>query len=419
MCAEFPNGALKRPERGGDTFPVMARRLSAAAVVACLAAFAAASAPPAHGSDRLETGIADSAEVLEQPDRAFPLLSQLNVGVIRVTLYWGSVRGVARRRPNDGVDPADPAYDWRAYDRTVVEASRRGIGVVFSIWGTPGWANGGNPPNRAPRNPVHLQAFAYAAAKRYSGSYVRGDGKTLPAVRQWIAWNEPNLRLGLVPQWRRVGRRWVPQSAYDYADICTAVSNGVHMTLITKEQVACGATAARGNNNPRARWASVGPLAFMRALRRAGVRRIDAYAHHAYAGGPREAPWAKPKNPTALTLGNLPTLVREVSRLWGRRPIWISEYGYETSPPDATFGVPWSTQAKYLTAAVDIARKSPRVDMLMWFLLRDEARFRGWQSGLVSSKNAIKPAYWAFQKEARAIARANASTTPEPGSSTP
>ena len=198
---------------------------------------------------------------------------------------------------------------------------------------------------------MHLQAFAYAAAKRYSGTYERADGKTLPAVRQWIAWNEPNLRLGLVPQWRRVGKKWVPQSAYDYADICTAISNGVHMTLLTREQVACGATAARGNNNPRARWSSVAPLGFMRAMRRAGVSHIDAYAHHAYAGGPGEAPWRKPDNPTALTLGNLPVLVREVTKLWGRKPVWISEYGYETSPPDSTFGVPWDAQAKYLTAA--------------------------------------------------------------------
>ena len=235
----------------------------------------------------------------------------------------------------------------------MLEASRRGIGVVFSVWGTPGWANGGNPPNRAPRNPVHLQAFAYAAAKRYSGSYVRADGKTLPAVRQWIAWNEPNLRLGLVPQWRRVGRRWVPQSAYDYADICTAISNGVHMTLITKEQVACGATAARGNNNPRARWASVGHWrsCARSPRRRASHRRVRAPC---VRGGPSEAPWAKPKNPTALTLGNLPALVREVTQLWGRKPIWIGASTAATSPPDTTFGVPWARQASYLTAAYEI-----------------------------------------------------------------
>jgi Glycosyl hydrolase catalytic core len=382
----------------------MGRSLVLAAVAAASAAAFLGGVSSAGGSNGLQMGIADSAETLEQPDRAFPLYSQLDVGILRVTLYWGSTRGVARRRPEDGVDPADPAYDWRAFDRAVLAAHDRGIRIVFAIWGTPGWANGGNPPNRAPRNPVHLQAFAYAAATRYSGTYTRDDGVTLPAVRQWIAWNEPNLRLGLVPQWRRVNHRWVPQSAYDYADICSAITNGVHMTLLKSEQVACGATAARGNNNPRAHWASVGPMGFLRAMRAAGVRRLDAYAHHAYAGGPREAPWAKPRNATAVTLGNIDRLVKEVTRLYGRKPIWITEYGYETSPQDTTFGVPWSRQASYLTAAFEIARKNPRIQMMLWFLLRDEGRFRGWQSGLVTSKLMKKPAFWAFQREALRLA---------------
>ncbi len=392
-----------------DTFSVMLR---AAAVVFLSAAVLAAAAPPAAPSDRLQVGIADSAEVLEQPNRAFPLLSQLGVRVIRVTLYWGSVRGVARRRPTDGVDPADPAYNWAPFDRAVLAADQRGIKVVFSIWGTPGWANGGNPANRAPRNPVWLQAFAYAAAKRYSGTYTRSDDVTLPPVRQWVAWNEPNLRLGLVPQWRRVAGKWVPQSAYDYADICNAIYAGVHMTLIRDEQVACGATAARGNNNPRARWASVAPLGFMQAMRRAGVTHIDAYAHHAYSDGPRDAPGTVPRNPTALTLGNLPKLVATVTKLWGPKRIWITEYGYETSPPDTTFGVPWSRQAAYVTSAVEIARRNPRVDMLIWFLLRDEARFRGWQSGLVSATGVIKPSFWAFQREAHKLDQAEAKLGP-------
>lgn len=389
----------------------MARYLALPVLVAALVAAALGGAAAAPGSNGIEIGIADSAEALEQPDRSFPLFSRLGVGVLRVSLYWGSSRGVARRRPDDGVDPADPAYDWRPFDRAVIEADRRGIQVVFAIWGTPGWANGGNPPNRAPRNPVHLQAFAYAAATRYSGSYVREDGRTLPAVRRWIAWNEPNLRLGLVPQWRRVGRHWVPQSAYDYADICNAVTNGVHMTLLKHEQVACGATAARGNNNPHARWASVGPIGFLRAMRRAGVRHIDAYAHHAYAGGPREAPWAKPRNATAVTLGNIDRLVGEVTRLYGRKPIWISEYGYETAPQDVTFGVPWARQAQYLTAAFEIARRNPRITMMIWFLLRDEGRFRGWQSGLMTSKLVAKPSFYAFQREALRLAAIRSGAT--------
>src|SRR3954471_1307180 len=176
----------------------------AAAVVFLSAVAVAVAAPPASASDRLQVGVTDSGLVLGRPDVAFPLLSQLGVRVTRVMLYWGSVRGVARRRPTDGVDPADPAYDWSPFDRAVLAADERGIRVVFSIGGTPGWANGGNPANRAPRNPVWLQAFAYAAATRYSGTYTRSDGVIPPPVRQWVAWNEPNLRLGLVPQWRRV-----------------------------------------------------------------------------------------------------------------------------------------------------------------------------------------------------------------------
>ena len=72
---------------------------------------------------------------------------------------------------------------------------------------------------------------------------MRADGTVLPRVRYWTAWNEPNLPIGLVPQWKRVGKHWVIQSARDYARICNAVVDGVHGTLIPGEHVACGDTA--------------------------------------------------------------------------------------------------------------------------------------------------------------------------------
>ena len=85
---------------------------------------------------------------------------------------------------------------------TTGSSSRRsghGVEVLFTIFGTPPWANGGRPPTRAPRSAEPLREFAYAAATRYSGTYVRADGVVLPRVRYWTAWNEPNLRIGLVP----------------------------------------------------------------------------------------------------------------------------------------------------------------------------------------------------------------------------
>ena len=57
--------------------------------------------------------------------------------------------------------------------------------------------------------------------------------------------------------------------------------------------------------------------------------------------------------------------------------IWITEYGYQTNPTDTIFGVPVLKQASYLTQAVAFARKHPRIDMFLWFLLRDEQRLGG------------------------------------------
>ena len=57
-----------------------------------------------------------------------------------------------------------------------------------------------------------------------------------------------------------------------------------------------------------------------------------------------------------MTLGNFDVLVQEIDRLYGKRMrIWITEYGYQTNPPDKIFGVTWRKQATYLTQAV--ARK--------------------------------------------------------------
>jgi Glycosyl hydrolase catalytic core len=86
-----------------------------------------------------------------------------------------------------------------------------------------------------------------------------------------------------------------------------------------------------------------------------------------------------------------------VTRLYGRKRLWITEYGYQTRPPDRTFGVTYATQANYVHQAFAIARKTRRIDMIVWFLVRDEQRLSGWQSGVLSTSGARKPAFRAFQ----------------------
>jgi hypothetical protein len=369
------------------------------------ALLAAVAVPAATASPRLRLGITDSGAAYYGNGSLYPTLRTLHASLLRVHLNWGGRLGVARRRPVAPADPEDRAYDWRMYDRIVLAAAANGVDVVFSIFGTPPWANGGQTPTHAPRDTAALEDFAYAAATRYSGTYERADGRRLPAVRRWTAWNEPNLRLGLWDQWRRVGGRWRPQSAVDYARICNAIVLGVHATMLDGELVACGVTAARGNNNPRGDRPSVAPLAFLRAFARAGGRGFDAYAHHPYYGAPHEAPTTAPPGREGVTLANIGRLESELTRLYHRRvPLWLTEYGYQTNPPDRVFGVSWAQQAAYLRQAVRIARRDPRIDVLLWFLLRDERDVTRWQSGLITARGVRKPAFAAFRSAAASLA---------------
>jgi hypothetical protein len=256
--------------------------------------------------------------------------------------------------------------------------------------------------NVAPTSGIDLRNFARAAATRYSGTFV-ADGQTIPAVREWLAWNEPNNPIFLTPQYRRTSTGWVMQSAIDYAKICNAVYTGIHATLLGNERVACGGTAPRGNNNPSSSRPSVSPLAFLRAVKKAGLKTFDAWAHHPYYAAPNDQPTTKPVTAkgtpsTAVTLGNINDLIKLVTQLYGNKRIWITEYGYQTNPPDTLFGVSWAKQALYLTEAFGIARRNPRIDMMLWFLLRDEPNVSGWQSGLETYLGKKKPAFAAFQR---------------------
>jgi Glycosyl hydrolase catalytic core len=379
------------------------KKVAASIVLVLCVAAAAAHAGPASSAAHLQLGIADSGGAyFDDPETFYTDLEALHARILRVELHWGGALGVAQRHPHHATDPADRAYDWSMYDRIDLAAADAGVRLVFTIFGTPPWANGGQRPTRAPARASTLQDFAYAASERYSGSFARDDGIVLPAVRYWTAWNEPNLPLGLQPQWRRVGGRWVIQSALDYARICDAVVAGVHATLIAGERVACGDTAPRGNNEPTGVRPTVSPLAFLRAMSRAGAGGFDAYAHHPYPSGPSETPATPPRSRTAVTFGNIGVLVAEVTRLYGPVPIWVDEYGYQTDPPDADLGVSPALQARYLTQAVALARANPRIQMLLWFLVRDDDDTGGWQSGLVSARGVEKPAFRAF---ARAAAR--------------
>jgi hypothetical protein len=392
--------------------------LATAVTVAAGLAVSAATATPkkqnVKTSSHLLVGINDEAfSLYGDPTTAFATLKALKTQVIRVNLYWGGTKwAVAKSRPADPNDPGDPAFDWAIYDRLVRYATQNGIQVVFSILFTPGWANGNKARTVAPTNFKDLENFAYAAAERYSGLWTPPPWQQdpanpttklpLPKVNMWTAWNEPNNPIWLSPQYKRVGKTWRVESAFNYAKICNAVYNGVHSPFLgplPDEHVACGVTGPKGNDAPATKRASVDPLTFLTQAHRFGMKTFDVYAHHPYADiGKSESPTYVPKGKfkRRVQLGNLSLLTKLISQYYGPKHLWITEFGYQTNPPDKTYGVSYATQAKYLTQSYAIARKNPRIDMMLWFLVRDEPAVGNWQSGLMTVTGKKKPAWNAF-----------------------
>jgi hypothetical protein len=397
---------------------------AALVAVAGLAVSAATASPKQQAraqSSHLLVGINDEAFTLYgDPTTAFATLKTLKAQVIRVNLYWGGNKwAVAKSRPADPTDPGDPAYDWTIYDRLVRYATQYNVKVVFSILFTPSWANGGKARTVPPTNYNDLVNFSYAAAERYSGLWTAPPWQQdpsnptsklpLPKVNMWTAWNEPNNPAFLTPQYKRIGKTWRVESGYNYAKICNAVMAGVHSPYLgplPDEHVACGVTDPKGNDAPATTRASVDPLTFLTAAHKYGMKAPDVYAHNPYPDiGAAEAPAYVPTGKTRrrVQIGNINNLLKLISQYYGPKHLWITEFAYQTNPPNKHFGVSYAKQAQYLTQSYAMARANPRIDMMLWFLVRDDPTKNGWKSGLETATGKKKPAWAAFVKVPRGI----------------
>ena len=240
-----------------------------------------------------------------------------------------------------------------------------------------------------------LRLFAFAAAKRYSGTYrVKGlfenePQRLLPAVRYWLAWNEPNNPVFLKPQWKMVNRKGGARRARSTTPRSAgSIWTGVHSTRIRNEKVACGVTGPRGNDAPRSSRPSTSPLVFLTWLRRAGLKRFDAYAHHPYYGSRFERPNSVPRSKKSVTLGNIGVLIQQLHPALRPRQAPL-DHGVRLSDPAPRPPVRRSATRRRRSTFTRRSRergRQRRIDMLVWFLLRDERRLTGWQSGVISVK---------------------------------
>jgi hypothetical protein len=365
----------------------------AGVVVACFAVV-----PTAFAASPLRTGIVEPGPI-EAVD--FARTRAAGGTMFRMMATWAAI---ARSRPATPADPNDPAYDWSALDRQIVLATEHGLAPILVIAWAPAWAEGpGSGPRGTVRpDPTEFAQFARAAAIRYSGGFPANPNdpytESLPAVRYWQAWNEPNRGYFLSPQYVNgslVAADWYRAMVNQFADAVHAVDRA--------NVVVAGGLAPFGRRGHAA------PLAFMRdmlCMSRQPHRpactaraRFDAWAAHPYTSGP---PTRQAFGRDDTSIGDLPEMRKLLSAAirYGhvssarRVELWVTEFSWDSDPPDR-WGVPTRLHARWTAEGLYRMWRSG-VSVVTWFLTRDLPG-SPYQSGLYFADGRPKLAWQAFR----------------------
>jgi hypothetical protein len=380
----------------------------------------------AQASSSAETGIADDAALLNEPNDAraaatVKAWAQLGIDDVRIFVQWQAIAPApAEVKAPVGFNGADPnslGYNWSRVDRAVNLVSAAGMRPLLVVTGPgPLWASqvpGRHSVRYKPRPDLFAQ-FARAAALRYA-----------QAADRYIIWNEPNLPLWLQPQNTCKSARCTPYAPHLYRRLVRAAYPAIK-AVDPSATVLFGALAPNGENSTKQN-AKTRPLAFLRSMGCVNVRlhrdrsgpcqgfkplTADGFAYHPHAT--KLAPDGVQVHPDNASIGDLPRLKRALDGTQsagglkkaggGKFGLFFTEWGYQTRPPDTTRGVSLAQQSRWLQQGAYIAYRDPRVKLLTQYEWRDEPirratagdKYAGWQSGLRFRDDRAKPSLTSF-----------------------
>ncbi|HTN22533.1 MAG TPA: cellulase family glycosylhydrolase [Solirubrobacteraceae bacterium] len=401
-------------------------------------------APAAHASPLQTSIMMDDDLLLYKNDataaRALTQMKSLGVDTIRVTVLWsvvannarptkaeiaklkGKAKDKARKQAQrfKATNPSTyPKQNWDRYDNLIKAAQDRGIRVYFNVTGPgPLWAS--TTPPKGLKVPIGtykpkvgaFKQFVTAVGTRYSGTYQDENGSrgTLPRVSMWSLWNEPNQGGWLTPQWEQRGGQTVPASPAIYRKLYQAGYQGLVASghRVDNDVILLGETAPLGNDAQTAK-SPMRPKQFLRELfcvgpdgnpysgaaaaardcgdfASKGPLRATGYAHHPYTKN--VSPLVPDANPDALTMANitdlgttLDDLAAKTNDLPSGLPLFMTEFGFETNPPDPFSGIAPALQAKYNVLGEFQAYSNPRIASQAQFLLADVPPIRTRKKG--------------------------------------
>ncbi len=377
-------------------------------------------AAPAGASTRQVSVFQDDTTLTTNPAGMLQELRHLGVNTVRLGIKWSTIAPAptSRTRPNfNASDPnAYPQGAWSIYDTIVADARADGLQLMFNPTGyAPLWAQGANPGKYGSH---YDPKFAFMPSASEYQQFVEAVGKRYPTVHTWELYNEPNFGEDLSPQ--GIDGSHVLYAPVMYRALAAAGWTALRATGHAHDTILIGATAAHGSVIPAKHgtglpgaYGETPPLQFMRELycldsnyqpyrgAAAAARKCpttaaaargfraqnpalfnaSGWSTHPYPLGndgglpPTQTTYKGPNYAGFSQLPNVSATLDRIQRVYhsGRRiPVWNTEYGYITNPPNRSehFASP-ATQGYYDNWAEYLSWRNSRIASAMQYLLYD------------------------------------------------
>ncbi|MGI9080746.1 MAG: hypothetical protein ACR2FZ_00490 [Thermoleophilaceae bacterium] len=370
-------------------------------------AIAAALAPPAAASTRQLSIMQDDAAFLgisnHDPEQAMAEAKALGADVVRTFVVWKSVspQPESRQMP-PGFDPGNPdspGYDWSFYDAFIDRARRAGLKVFLTLAPPqPYWAS--EQPEACPHHvagnrllvlscmwkpdPVLFGQFAHAVARRYGA---RAAGSHGGSVILYSMWNEPNLEHYLFPQLERIGGRTVDTAAKRYRRLWFEGWKAISISDPSRRNnVLFGEAAAISSPIDTLNAALCldekgrpfrGRMRRLQGCVRPRTLPIGGVAIHPYNDHAGGTVFTRSFSPDSVAASYVPRVHRVMDRAarLGRIPagrgVYLTEFGFQTNPPDTRYGLSPKRHAAAINEADRLYYADPRVKATSQFELYD------------------------------------------------
>jgi hypothetical protein len=309
-------------------------------------------------------------------------MAGVNVHTVRFLIQW--------RYAN----PSSGSFQWGGTDKEIGNLAAQGIRAVPFVWGCPTWtgcAGPSRPPVDTTTEINAWQTFLKALVGRYGpGGYYwshaykqQHPGATPVPVHAWQAWNEPNLTKYFYPGGT------VAQGALKYAKLV----GYFHDAVKAQDPNALIVLAGMVPNGDSLAWDYLNGLYGVSGFK----SDFDVAALHPYAANLSDFTNYIQKFRNVMTYHND-----------GATPLWLTEFGWGSGPPDGYVNVGPTGQKDKLNGSFKLLlqhRSAWNIGRLFWFTWRDPAAGSNYAhlctfcgtAGLLNYNRTHKPAYDAFK----------------------